>query len=573
MLVSMDYSILVDYYEKLEKVSAKLKKTEILAELFKKAEAQELPKIVLLVQGIVYPKFTQLELGIATQMMIKAISRASGFKPEEIETKFARLGDLGLVAEECAKMRKQVTLLTKKLTVDFVFENLRKLATITGEGSQERKLSLIVELLVSAKPKEARYMVRTILGELRVGVAEGLIRDAIVKAFLFREGMSKEDVEKATEAVDYAWNILSDFGEVAKIAKEKGIEGLKKAKVQLGKPIQVMLGEKAESIEEVIKEFGKIACEYKYDGMRAEIQKKGDEIWIYTRRLEDVTKQFPDLVELCKKGILAKECVVEGEALAINPKTGLPLPFQVLSQRIHRKYDIEKMIKEIPVQINLFDIVYLDGKELFDKPFIERRKILEKIVKTIPGKLQLAKQIITDDVKVAEKFYKEALEAKQEGLMLKVLSSPYVFGRHVGTMYKIKPIMETLDLVVVGATWGEGARAKWLTSFELACRDPDTGKLLKCGMMSTGLTEEEYQQMTEMLKPLIIEEKGKNVKVKPKIVIEVGYQEIQKSPNYESGFALRFPRFIRDRTPDKSPEEADTIDRLKALFESQGKAG
>jgi DNA ligase-1 len=157
--------------------------------------------------------------------------------------------------------------------------------------------------------------------------------------------------------------------------------------------------------------------------------------------------------------------------------------------------------------------------------------------------------------------------------MLKVLSSPYVFGRHVGTMYKIKPIMETLDLVIVGATWGEGARAKWLTSFELACRDPDTGKFLRCGMMSTGLTEEEYQQMTEILKPLIIEEKGKNVRVRPKIVIEVGYQEIQKSPNYESGFALRFPRFIRDRTPDKSPEEADTIDRVKALFESQGRAG
>jgi DNA ligase-1 len=504
--------------------------------------------------------------------MIKAISKTSGFKSDEIETKFAKLGDLGLVAEECLKSRKQFTLLTKKLTVNFVFENLRKLAIITGEGSQERKLNLIVELLVSAKPKEARYIVRTILGELRVGVAEGLIRDAIVHAFLLKEGMSKEEVEKATEAVDYAWNILSDFGEVARIAKEKGIEGLKKAKVQLGRPIQVMLGEKAESIEEVIKEFGRIACEYKYDGMRAEIQKRGNEVWIYTRRLEDVTKQFPDLVELCRKGILAKECIVEGEALAINPKTGLPLPFQVLSQRIHRKYEIEKMIKEIPVQLNLFDVVYLDGKELFNKPFIERRKILEKIVKTIPGKLQLAKQIITDNVKVAEKFYKEALEAKQEGLMLKVLSSPYVFGRHVGTMYKIKPIMETLDLVIVGATWGEGARAKWLTSFELACRDPDTGKLLRCGMMSTGLTEEEYEQMTETLKPLIIEEKGKNVKVRPKIVIEVGYQEIQKSPNYESGFALRFPRFIRERN-DKSPEEADTLERIKALFESQGRAG
>jgi DNA ligase-1 len=521
----------------------------------------------------VYPKFTQLELGIATQMMIRAISRATGFKPEEIESKFAKIGDLGLVAEECIKLRKQATLLRKKLAVNFVFENLRKLALITGEGSQDRKLNLIVELLVSAKPKEARYIVRTILGELRVGVAEGLIRDAIVHAFLVKEGMKKEEIEKATEAIDYAWNIVSDFGEVARIAKEMGIEGLKKTKIQIGKPIQVMLGEKAESIEGIIKEFGKIAAEYKYDGMHSEICKKGEKIWIYTRRLEDVTKQFPDLVELCKKGLKAEECIVEGEALAINPKTGLPLPFQVLSQRIHRKYDIEKMIKEIPVQLNLFDIVYLEGKEFFSKPFIERRKILEKIVKTIPGKLQLAKQIITDNVKEAEKFYKEALEAKQEGLMLKVLSSPYVFGRHVGTMYKIKPIMETLDLVIVGATWGEGSRAKWLTSFELACRDPDTGKFLRCGMMSTGLSEEEYQQITEMLKPLIIEERGKNVKVKPKIVIEVGYQEIQRSPNYESGYALRFPRFLRDRTVDKSSEEADTIDRLKALFESQGRVG
>ncbi|MFH8120007.1 MAG: ATP-dependent DNA ligase [Candidatus Aenigmatarchaeota archaeon] len=564
----MDYSVLVDYYEKLENVSSKLKKTEILAELFKNASSEELPKVVLLVQSIVYPKYMQLELGIATQMMIRAISKATGFKPEEVEKKFAKLGDLGLVAEELIKEKKQVTLLKKKLTVDNVFENLRKLATITGEGSQERKLNLIVELLVSAKPKEARYIVRTILGELRVGVAEGLIRDAIVQAFL-----AEEDKEVATSAVDYAWNILSDFSEVAKIAKEKGIDGLRRVKVELGRPIQVMLGEKAESIEEVVKEFGKVSAEYKYDGMRAEIHKKGDDIWIFTRRLEDVTKQFPDLVELCRKFLKAKECIVEGEALAINPKTGSPLPFQVLSQRIHRKYDIEKMVKEIPVQLNLFDILYLEGEMLLDKPFFERRKILERIVKVVEGKFQLAKQIISDDVKELERFYKEALDAKQEGIFLKVLNSPYVFGRHVGGWYKIKPIMETLDLVVVGASWGEGSRAKWLTSFELACRDPDTGKLLRCGMMSTGLTEEEYERMTEMLKPLIVEEKGKTVKVKPKIVIEVGYQEIQRSPNYESGFALRFPRFIRDRTADKSPEEADTLDRIKRLFESQGKSG
>jgi DNA ligase-1 len=409
------------------------------------------------------------------------------------------------------------------------------------------------------------------LGELRVGVAEGLIRDAIVEAFLIKEGEKKK--EEMTELVDYAWNILSDFGEVAKIAREKGAEGLKNVKIQVGRPIQVMLGLAAPSIEEVVKKFGKIVAQYKYDGARCQIHKKGDKIWIFTRRLENVTQQFPDIVELSKEGLKAEECIVEGEAIGIDKKTGYPLPFQVLSQRIHRKYDIEKMVKEIPIQVNLFDIVYLDGKMLLNKPLIEREKILKKILKEIPGKFQFAKEIITDDLKKLEEFYHEALNAKQEGLMLKVPTSRYVFGRHVETMYKIKPIMETLDLVVIGATWGEGARAKWLTSYLLACRDPDTGKFLSCGMMSTGLTEEQYEEMTRLLKELIISEKGKEVIVKPQIVVEVGYQEIQKSPNYESGFALRFPRFIRLRVGDKGPEEADSIDRLKKLYESQGKAG
>ncbi len=568
----MDYSILVKAYKELESVSAKLKKTEILARLFSQTPSEELNKVILLAQGLVYPKYTGLELGIASQMMIKAISKATGFKPEIIEGKFKKTGDLGFAAEECIKSKKQVTLFTKKLTVDFVFKNLQQLALVAGKGSQEKKLKIIAELLASAKPEEARYIVRTILQELRIGVAEGIIRDAIVNAFLFKEGMSKEEKEKMIEAVEYAWNIVSDFGEVARIAKEKGVEGLKKVNVKLGRPIQVMLGEKAESIKEVLDEFKKIAAEYKYDGARVQCQKQGDKIWLFTRREEEVTKQFPDLVKYLKESLKAKDCIVEGEALAINPKTGLPLPFQVLSQRIHRKYDIEKMIKEIPVQIHLFDIVYLEGKQLFDKPFKERRKILEKIVRVIPRKVELAKQLITSDLKEAEKFYQEALEAKQEGLMLKVLDSPYVFGRHVGTMYKIKPIMETLDLVIIGATYGEGLRAKWLSSYVLACRDPDTGEFLSCGMMGTGLTEEQFQLMTDALKDLIVEEKGREVKIRPKIVVEVAFQEIQKSPNYSSGYALRFPRLVRIRE-DKGPEEADTIERLIELFKSQGLRG
>jgi DNA ligase-1 len=568
----MEYSILADTYEELEKTSSKLEKTRVLSELFLKTPSAKLPRTVLLAAGRVFPAYSESELGIATQMMIKAISKATGFSSKDVEMKFKKTGDLGLAAENCIKLRKQIVLLKRKLTVDNVFDNLQKLAFVTGGGSQERKLNLIAELLTSAQPKESRYIVRTILQELRIGVAEGIIRDAIVKAFLIKEGMSKEEKNKMVEAVEYAWDILSDFGEVAKITKEKGINGLKKVKVCLGRPIQVMLGEKAKSIEEVIKGFDKVAAEYKYDGMRVQISKKGDKIWVFTRRLEDVTKQFPDIVKLCKKGLKAKECIVEGEALGIDLKTKSPLPFQVLSQRIHRKYDIEKIVKEIPVQVYLFDIVYLAGRTLFNKSFKERRKILEGVVNVIPKNFELAKQLVTDDVKEAEKFYQEALNAKQEGLFLKVLDSKYVFGRHVGGWYKIKPIMETLDLVIVGATWGVGSRARWLSSYVLACRDPDTGKFLPCGMMGTGLTEEQFQSITDRLKKLIIGEKGRTVMLKPEVVVEVAYQEIQKSPNYESGYALRFPRLIRIRE-DKGPDDVDIIERVSNLFKTQGIRG
>lgn len=566
----MEYSVLSDIYEKLESISSKLRKTDIIAEFLRSAYSNKLSKLVLLLQGRVFPSYSEYELGIATQMMIKAISKASGFSSERVEDMLKKTGDLGLVAEQCIKSRKQSSLLKKKLTVENVFENLQKLATVTGEGSQDKRLNIISELIISAQPVEARYIARTILGELRVGAAEGIIRDAIVNAFLVNEKSTKEDKNNSAETVDYAWNILNDFGEVAQIAKERGIEGLKRVRIQLGKPIQVMLGLAAEKIDDVTEEFGKIMAEYKYDGARIQCHKKGSKIWIYTRRLENITMQFPDIVELVKEGIEVDECIVEGEALGID-RHGSPIPFQILSQRIHRKYDIEKIKKEIPVQVNLFDVIYVDGEMLLDKPLKERRQTLDKIVKIIPGKFQLSKQIISDNPKELEKFYHEALGAKQEGLMLKVPDSTYNFGRHVGGMYKIKPIMETLDLALVGATWGEGTRAKWLTSYILACKDSDTGKLLECGMMSTGLTEEQYREMTRTLKPLIINEKGRTVYVKPKIIIEVGYQEIQKSPNYGSGYALRFPRYVRDRTLDKS--EPDTLDRLMSLFKSQGKSG
>jgi len=562
MVKNMDYSILVDVYEALESTPSKLKKRDILAELLSKTPLELLPKVTLLVTGKIFASYEQYELGIATQFMVRAISKATGFETKEIEEIFKKTGDLGLTAEECVKSKKQLILLKKKLTVDKMFESLRQLAFITGAGSQDRKISLISELLVSAQPKEARYIVRTILGELRVGVAEGIIRDSIAKAFNVNP-----------DIVENAWNLLPDYGTIVKIAKEQGDNGLKKVKIAVGKPTQVLLAEKAPNLEEALKKFNNLVIEWKYDGARINIHKNGSKIWLFTRRLENVTKQFPDLVNLAKKGLKVERCIVEGELLGIDDKTGKPLPFQKLSQRIHRKYDIDTMIKKIPIQINLFDVLYVDGKMLFNKTLKERRKILESIVNVIPGKFQLAKQLVTKDLKKAKKFYQDAIKAGQEGVMVKNLDSTYQPGRRVGYWLKVKEMMETLDLVIVGAEWGTGKRTNWLSSYILACRDPDTGRYLTCGMMGTGLTEEQFQRMTDTLKPLIVEEKGRSVRLKPKIVVEVGYEEIQRSPNYESGYALRFPRLIRDRTLDKGPEEADTINRLKKLFKSQGKFG
>jgi DNA ligase-1 len=556
----MDYSNLSYVYEKLESTSSKHGKRDILADLLKDAPQADLEKIVLLVTGRVFPSTSKEELGVAEKMMKRAIAKATGFSEKKITEEFRTTGDLGLVAEKFVKSKRQSTLMRKRLTVEKVFEGLKKLPTTTGKGSQERKLSIIAELLVSAKPKEARYVVRTALGILRIGVAEGVLRDAIAKAF-------KVDAK----SVERAWNMMPDYGEIAKIAKSKGEKGLKNVRLKIGTSVQVLLCEKAPDLKTAIEKFEHPVVEVKYDGSRVQIHKNGEKIALFTRRLENVTKQFPDLVKLAKKAVKAKRCILDGEMIGIDKKTGKPLPFQQLSQRVQRKYDIEKMVMEIPIQDNLFDIIFINNRSLLDEPLKERRKVLEEIVNQIQGKFQLGKRLVTKDLKKAEKFYKDALEQGQEGVIVKNLNSKYKPGRRVGYWLKVKPIMEPLDLVVVGAEWGTGKRASWLSSFILACRDPKKEKFLSCGMMGTGLTDEQFKKITKKLKPLIIGVQGRSVKLKPKIVFEIGYEEIQRSQKYESGFALRFPRLIRDRSADKGPNETDTLSRLKNLYESQRK--
>ncbi len=561
----MKFKELVDYFERLEKTSSRLELTSIVKELIEKAGDEDLSHVLLFVQGNVFPPWDEREVGVAEKMMLKCISLATGYSEKEIERKVAELGDTGLAAEFFFKKKAQMTLWRQELEVIQIYKTLEKIASLEGERSQDRKIKYVVELLNSCDAREVKYLVRLILGEMRLGVGEGIVRDAIAKAY----GVDSQLVERV-----YA--ILNDFGEVVKIARNEGNEGLKAVKPILGRPIRPMLALALHSINEIFDDFRPAQIEYKYDGMRSQFhvwEENGErKVLLFTRRLENVTRQFPDIVEAVKEAVDSgvSNCIIEGETIAIDDR-GEPLPFQVLSRRIKRKYDIEEMVKKIPAQLHLFDIMYLDGKSWLDVPLKERRKKLEEIVKPIPGKVELARKLVTEDVQEAERFYKEALDAGHEGIMIKNPKAEYNPGaRVVGYMYKLKPISETLDLVIVGAEWGEGRRAKWLGSFLLACRDPDTGEFLTVGKMATGLTDQQLQELTDMLKSDILEQEGKLVKLKPRLVVEVGYQEIQKSPKYESGFALRFPRLIRVRE-DKLPDEADSLDRVARIYESQKK--
>ncbi len=375
-------------------------------------------------------------------------------------------------------------------------------------------------------------------------------------------------------AVEGAYEIANDYGTVAKTVLDAGEKGLLALKMQVMRPIKVMLARKVETVDEAFSVVGTpAALEYKYDGFRMQIHKKGQDVRIYTRRLENVTEQFPDVVSYVREGISAKECIVEGETVGFDAKSGKYMAFQKISRRIRRKYDVKKTAGEIPVVVNLFDISYLEGKMLIKKPFLQRRSELKSIVREIPDKLVVAKQKITDDVRAAEEFYSESLAAGNEGLMFKNIEAPYKPGSRVGYMIKLKPVMETLDLVITGAEWGKGKRSGWLSSFVLACRDEETGSFLTIGKMGTGIKEKpeagvSFDELTSILKEHILREKKNTVDIAPFLVVEVAYEEIQKSPNYSSGYALRFPRMSKVRE-DRGPDEADSLSRIRELFARQ----
>ena len=557
----MKYSLLCETYEELEKNPSRLKKTEILAEFLQKLKKEKDKQIVYLLQGRVFPDYNEKEFGISEKLCIKALAKASGVSDKEIIQKWKKLGDLGLVSEQVMGKKKQNTLFSSVLTTEKVLENLQKLPELVGKGTVDKKMGLISELLTSASGIEAKYIIRTLLNQLRIGVASGTLRDGIVESCFHPKDITEK--KEIAEIVQDAYDKATDFALVFEKAC-LGIKSLEATKLTPGTPIKAMLALKAENIEDGFKRVGKPAVfEYKYDGFRMIINKdeKG-EIKIFTRRLDNVTSQFPDVVKYVQEHIKAKSFIIDSEAVGFNPKTKVYLPFQAMSQRIKRKYHIEKLIKELPIEINVFDILYHEGKVLIKEPFEKRTQLLRKIIKNKKFHLQTAKQLITSDAKKAEVFYKQALKDNQEGLMIKNLKSVYKPGGRVGYMLKLKPAENELDLVIVGGEYGKGKRAGSLATFTLACKDAKNDKFVEIGKAS-GLKEKEelglsFIELTKKLKPLIIKEHGREVSVKPRIVVTIVYQNIQRSPTYESGFALRFPRIVSLR-PDRKAEDVATL--------------
>ena len=559
----MKYVEFVKVYEKINATTKKLEKADILGAFLKNLQGHE--EWIYLLRGKVFPDYDESELGISTQTAIKAIAKAAGTTTQKITDQFKKIGDLGDIAESLIGNKKQSTLFSKVLDTNHVFSNLRRLASIEGKGTVDRKIALIVDLLSAATGLEAKYVIRTLLNDLRVGVADGIMRDSIVRMYF----PGYEDKKEITEIVESALDKVNDFAEVLRLARQ-GRNALKNIEIIPGRPIKVMLPIKVKDLEEAFRICGKpLAVEHKYDGFRVMINYDGKKVKLFTRRLDNVTNQFPDVVKSVKKNVKAKSFVLDTEVVgySIEKDKKKYLPFEAISQRIRRKYDIQKIIEKLPVEINVFDIVYLNGKSIIDLPYSDRRKFLEKVINEVPWKIKLSKQFVSDNEKDINKFYKSALKIGEEGIMLKKLDAPYRPGRRVGYMVKMKPDVADLDLVIVGAEHGTGKRAGALTSYYVACKGKNENEYLEVGKVSSGLKEKEeegttYTEMDKLLQPLIISEDKDRVLVKPKIVVSVTYQNIQVSPSYGSGFALRFPRITHYR-PERGIFDIATLEDIK----------
>ena len=579
----MLYSTLVETYERLEATTKRLEMTDILAGLLGEASPDELEMVIYLTQGKIHPDWTgEPEIGMAEKMVVETVSKASGLKKEEVQALLAETGDIGLAAERALEGKRLWRLDGRQLTVLDVYGSLDQIAKESGKGSSARKINKLVNLVVDTTPLGARYLARTVVGALRLGVGDMTMLDALA--------LAHTDSAENRDLLERAYNITSDLGYVARTLAEEGIEAMEGVRIVVGKPIRMMLAQRLSTPEETIERLGRCSAEYKLDGERFQIHKKGDRVQIFSRRLENITDMYPDAVELTLKLVKAEDAILEGEAVAVDPDTGEMKPFQTLMQR-RRKYKIREMMEKFPIAVFLFECLYIDGEDLTLEPYEARRSRLEEVVEET-DRFTVVKALETSSAKELEGFLEEAISNGTEGLVVKSLGGDSIYraGARSWLWVKLKrsyqsKMVEPVDLVVVGAFHGRGRRAGSYGALLMAAYDPAEDIFRTVCKVGSGFTDENLAELPGKLGEYHRDERHPRVDslmeadvwFSPSLVMEVLGDEITLSPIHtcafnrlreDSGLAIRFPRFIRWRV-DKAPEDATTVDEVEDMYKSQ----
>jgi DNA ligase-1 len=568
----MKFLELSQYFQMLENTTSRLEMSNILAHMFSKATNEDIDKMVYLTLGEILPPFKGVQMGVSEKLMIEALSKACGVRASQVETLYKSKGDMGETAFELIKWEG------KGLSVKQVYDELLDIATTRGTKD---KVLRIMSLLKGLSNLEAKYTARIIVGRLRLGVGDATLIEAL--AGLIGGKDYKGDIERA-------YNLCSDLGLVAKMLAEKGIEGVRNFRVQVGYPIRMALAERVASAEEIIKRMGKCAVEAKYDGFRLQVHKKGKDIEIYSRNLERMTEMFPDLKQAIWENIKQDEVIIEGEAITYNEETGEFYPFQVTIQR-KRKHGVYEYAKEFPLKLFAFDLLYIEGEDYTQKPFIERRKKLEEILSE-NSVLFKSEMFITDSAKEIERFFEDVVARGLEGIMAKRLDAPYTAGSRNFNWIKLKrsyrgSLADTIDVVIVGYFYGKGARAKLgIGALLTAVYDPKTDTFKTISKVGSGFTEDEWMRLKALLDQIKLPHRHARVDslldpdvwVEPKYVITLTADEITRSPLHtagrtpeEPGFALRFPRAVGFIRTDKKPEDANTVEEIMNMYHMQKK--
>jgi DNA ligase 1 len=582
----MRFADLARGYEQLEATSKRLEARKILVELIRPLHPPDLGRVLYLSQGMLRPEYEGVELGVADSLARRAVAAATGKDEAEVARRTKVSGDLGTTTAELLEGVRRLDG-AEPLTVGEVYRELTRVAEAKGEGSQDLKVQILVDLLARSSPIEAKFLVRFVLGTLRVGVREMTILDALSEAFA-------DGTKESRTKIEAAFNLSSDLGLVAGALVEQGVEGLSSVTLEIGRPIRPMLAERERDLPSVLERMGgSAALEYKYDGLRvqAHVPKHGP-VRLFSRRLEEISAQFPELTNELPSTIEGAPAIVEGECVPIDLNTGEILPFQEVSRRRGRKHDLARAQEEIPVCLFVFDVLLLDGKPVYERPFPERRKLLEKALRPTE-RVRLAVQEVVHDVDAATRFFEEAVAAGGEGVMAKSLKegSSYRAGARGYWWIKYKReytagLSDSIDGVVVGAFHGRGRRAGHYGAYLLAVYDKGRDRFESFCKVGTGFDDAMLAEMPKRLARFETETRPSSVEtgltpdrwMRPGLVLEVRGAELTLSPIHraalgavrpEAGLALRFPRFTGRIRDDKGPEEATTSGELLKMYRSQ----